>query len=332
MSERYVVTRPFGGSGIGSNLLSLAGAVWLAGRLDRTVIVDWRGSDFLRDKSCNFFTEFFEPVGEIQGVPVRYAPVAEADEAPGDAVAEVDASAAARIAETGSDMPFLVLTPFHGYERIERGGDPLEQFRRLRDFYEAIRPRPFVQREIDAFVERHRLDDTFVVAVNVATGNGDYARGGAFEGRVRVDIFEKEELFVRKLARARAAALRRLPRPLREGALTFVATDAAFMRDILLRLPNAITRRSVFPPHGVGRRFADYDVPGYTDRDAVVDILVDHELLAHCNAIIRNASVYAVYGAVKTTYYNGNMRDLETLYTRYRVSAVARRLRALARR
>ncbi|MBV8480102.1 MAG: hypothetical protein JOY72_07330, partial [Actinobacteria bacterium] len=73
MPERFIVTRPYPGSGIGSNLVSFAGAVWLAGRLGRGVMVDWRNSDFLRDKSVNLFTEFLEPVEEIQGVQVRYA-------------------------------------------------------------------------------------------------------------------------------------------------------------------------------------------------------------------------------------------------------------------
>jgi Nodulation protein Z (NodZ) len=56
MSTRYVVTRPHPGSGVGSNLASLAGAIWCARRLGRAVVVDWRGSAFLKDKSLNYFT------------------------------------------------------------------------------------------------------------------------------------------------------------------------------------------------------------------------------------------------------------------------------------
>ena len=44
----YVVTRPFRTSNIGSNLASMAGALWLARSLDRTLLVDWRGLTQLR--------------------------------------------------------------------------------------------------------------------------------------------------------------------------------------------------------------------------------------------------------------------------------------------
>jgi hypothetical protein len=297
--------------------------------MDRTVIVDWRDSDFLRDKSVNFFTEFYEAVPEIQGVPVLYAPSV-GDDAPPDAVHDAQPHEWAQLAEHGSDVPFIVLTPFHGYERMERGGDELARFRRLRDFYSYVKPRDFVQREIDAFVELHKLDETFVVAVNIATGNGDYAKGGAFAGRVKT-VWDDERRFLQKLVRARAQALQTLPPYLRDSAPTFVATDAADTRDILLRLPNAITRRTVYPPPGVGRRFSDY-TDGVTDRDALVDILADHHLLAHCNAIIRNASVYATYALVTTMFYDGNIRNLESLFAQYRIEAARRRLRSLAER
>ena len=67
-ADGYLITRPHPGSGVGSNLASLAGAVWCAQQLGRTVIADWRGGSFLLDKSLNYFTEFFEaPSGDLQG-------------------------------------------------------------------------------------------------------------------------------------------------------------------------------------------------------------------------------------------------------------------------
>src|SRR5581483_4950033 len=119
----------------------------------------------------------------------------------------------------------------------------------------------------------------------------------------------------------------RLPGYLRKHAKTFVATDAAFMREILLKLPNAFTRRSVFPPPGVGRAFADYDVPGYSDRDAFEDIVIDHFLLARCNALIRNPSMFSTYALLTTDFYDGNFRDLESMYPRHYVRAALRRAR-----
>jgi Nodulation protein Z (NodZ) len=328
VAERFVVTRPFPGSGIGSNLVSLAGAVWLAGRLHRDVVVDWRNSDFLLDKSLNLFTEFLEPVDEIQGVAVRYAEGPQEWDADGDSVRLLDPPDVAGVLSGGSDERYLVLTRYHAYERIEAGGDPLERFRRLRDFYRSIRPREAVRRKIEAFAAEARLDDSFAVAVNIATGNGDYRKGTAAYGRVKIELFDHQERFLRMLSFARAGALRRLPAFLRERALTFVATDDGRMRELLMRLPNAVTRRSVFPPPGAGRSYADYEIPGYTDRDAFTDIVCDHFLLARCNAIIRNPSMFSTYALVSTDYYDGNLRNVETMYPAYLAKAVIRRARA----
>ena len=331
MSERgFVVTRPYPDSGIGSNLVSFAGAVWLASKLGRDVIVDWRNSNFLRDKSVNVFTEFLEPVDEIQGVRVSYA---EEPETPWDAESEeirlIEPAQASAILASGSDVGYIVLTAFHSYERIEPGGNPLERFRRLRTFFESIRPRTHLQREVEEFAAENHIDDGFVVAVNIGTGNGEFRKGSPFHGRVKTELFQNERRFIRTLMRARNAALGRLPDYLRENAITFVATDAAFMREMLLTLPNSITRRSVFPPPGAGRGFSDYDVPGYTDRDAFADIVVDHFLLARCNAIIRNPSMFSTYALVTTNFFNGNLRNVETMYPSYHARAAARRARGL---
>lgn len=311
----------------------MAGAIWLAGRLGRDLVVDWRGTDFLLDKSPNLFVEYLEPVEEIQGVRVRYAEAGDSDWAEaGDGVRILDPPDVGRVLADGSNDRFLVLTPFHAYERIEPGGDPLERFGRLRDFYSYIRPRERLQREIDAFAARAGMDESFVVAANIATGNGDYRRGTSAYGRVKVELFDHERRFLRMVSVARSLAIRRLPAYMRERALTFVATDDATMRGLLMQLPNAVTRREVFPPPGAGRSFADYDVPGYTDRDAFADIVCDHFLLARCNAIVRNPSMFSTYALVTTTFYNGNIRNVETLYPRYLSGAVVRRARSAARR
>jgi len=203
----------------------------------------------------------------------------------------------------------------------------LDRFRRLREFYRSIRPCDEVRRKIEAFAADARLDDSFAVAVNIATGNGDYRKGTAAYGRVKIELFDHQERFVRMLSLARKAALRRLPDYLRDRALTFVATDDGRMRELLMRLPNAVTRRSVFPPPGAGRSFADYDVPDYTDRDAFTDIVCDHFLLTRCNAIIRNPSMFSTYALVTTDFYNGNLRNVETMYPRHLANAVLRRAR-----
>jgi hypothetical protein len=334
MAERFVVTRPLSASGIGSNLVSFAGAVWLAGRLNRDVVVDWRNSDFLRDKSLNLFTEFLEPVEEIQGVRVHYAAHEQPwdDEGGSEDVRFIDPPEASAILTSGSDARYLVLTQYHAYDRIEAGGNPLERHRRLRSFFASIAPRDFLREQIEEFVETSGIEAGFTVAVNIATGNGDYRKGTTAYGRVKVELFDNERRFLRMVSLARSAALRRLPDYLRDHALTFVGTDDGRMRELLMQLPNAVTRRSVFPPPGAGRGFADYDVPGYTDRDAFSDIVVDHFLLARCHALVRNPTMFSTYAIVTTNFYNGNIRNVETMYPRHLAGAVARRIRSAARR
>lgn len=323
----FVVTRPHPGSGIGSNLVSLAGAIWYARQLHRGVIVDWRGSAFLKDQSANYFTEFFETPAVIQGVPVRYAPTPElAADAP-----VVDLAAARGFLAGGSPPPVFVIRDYHGPERLDlRSGDE-RQFWGLRDFYTAIKPLPFVQQEIDRFAAQH-FADAFVIGVNLSSGNGEFDKGKMYYGRVDLDIFSEDRVFVRKVERARAMAVKGVPRAFRDGARIFFATDSYRMHALLSQLPNAVTRRTMFPPPGVGRVYCDYDTPGYTDRDAIVDAIVDMFLLARCQALIRNGSVFNQYAVTVTNHFNGNVRHIETLYAKFWLRAAWQKVRRLLKR
>lgn len=321
----FVVTRPHPGSGIGSNLASLAGALWFARQLNRSVIVDWRGSAFLKDQALNYFTEFFECPDVIQGVPVRYAPCAELPEPAEDTPEFGVTSARNLLAQGGSTPPFIRLKDYHGLERLDPKSTEWHQFLRMRDFYGFITPRDFVQREINRFAAEH-MTDAFMIGVNLASGNGEFDRGQVYAGRVDIDIFSKDRVFLRKVERARALAVRGLPRAFRDHVKIFFATDSYPMHHLLKQLPRSVTRRTVFPPPGVGRVYCDYHDPGYTDRDAIVDAIVDMFLLARCDALIRNGSVFNAYAQTVTNYFSGNNRHIETLYARYWMRATAGRL------
>jgi Nodulation protein Z (NodZ) len=324
---QFVVTRPHAGSGIGSNLASLAGVIWYAQQLGRSVIVDWRGSAFLKNKDANYFSEFFECPEVIQGVPILYAPAAELTaDAP-----VVDLAEARGYLAVPCPHRVIVLRDYHGLERLDVKGDAAGQFWRLKDFYTYVRPLPFVQHEIDRFAAEH-FGHAFTIGVNLSSGNGEFDKGQPFQGRVDLDIFSKDQAFLRKVEWARRLALRGVPRELRAGARIFFATDAYAMHHLLNRLPNAVTRRATFPPPGVGRVYCDYNEPGYTDRDAIVDAIVDMFLLARCHALIRNGSVFNAYALTVTTAFSGNVRHIETLYLRYWLRAIWNKARRLLRR
>jgi hypothetical protein len=326
--SRFVVTRPYTGSNVGSNLASLAGALWLSRRLGRELIVDWRGMSQLRDTSVNYFPEFFEHPDTLEGVRVHYAPIAGTEYAEARRVGAGEAASLAGDPVDPAD-DYLVLEMFHGPDRLF-GGSEAERFALLRSFYRSIRPGAQVRRAVEEWANE-RLDAPFVVGVNVRTGNGHYfGKGDQYQGRVEVELFEDGERFLRLIRRACAARARLLPRPLRPAAGIFFATDSGEMSRLLSGLPNAVTRRQVFPPPDTGDTYA-FSENEYSDRAAVVDTLADMFLLARCDALVYNTSVFNQYARVVTGCFGGNMVHFETLLRRRRLSLTRRRLIGAAR-
>lgn len=318
-AERFLVTRPHPKSGVGSNLASLAGAVWLARESGRTLIVDWRGLVFLRDKTINYFTQFFRSVPEIMGVPLLYAPAVEADgyadEQDDDAlVVALDDYRNARDIAGRSLAPSVVLTHYHPLDRLDRAGDPLQQLIFTRRVYDRILPRSDLQSEIDDFAGEH-LAYPFVIGINVATGNGLFEKGSPYYmSRIDNPTLENEDRLLSRLERACTRCTRTLPRYLRGSARVFYATDSAPMSALLSELPNSVTRRTVYPPPGSGRDFNDFESLGTTDLRNAAEVIADMFLLARCDALIRNFSMFSYYGTVMTGHYSGNLVDLESLF------------------
>jgi hypothetical protein len=73
----------------------------------------------------------------------------------------------------------------------------------------------------------------------------------------------------------------------------------------------------VFPPLEAGRMFSDYRSLGYSDVAASEDMFVDHFLLARCNALVYNGTMFWNYGRVMTGDYGGNMWNIEKFFTGY---------------
>jgi Nodulation protein Z (NodZ) len=310
---RYLLTLPGRHIGVGSRLLRLADTIWLARRLDREVIVDWRDSLFVADPRRNYFTEMFEPVKTIGGVRIHYAPsrlrrpfIREVDALRGDygaLRASVVPSARYARAKGKVDVRTLDARALADYRAC------------VREVYEAIRVRPEIARARDEWRDEH-LRGRFVVGVNVSTGNGVFAPGAQWAGHVDVEVFGDEDTFLRLVQDACHAATAHLPDAVRETYKMFVATDSPEMSALLTQLPRVVTRRTIFPPAGAGRGFSAYADLGHTDREAAAEIVADMTLLARCDALVCTRSRFSLYARVLTDDFGGNVVRLEHLYRR----------------
>jgi hypothetical protein len=321
-----IVTRPQTGSNVGSNLSNLCGALWLARRLGRPLVVDWRERPQLQDPTANYFSEFFATPSRMQGVEVTYAPVEE-DYSRESGTTWLSGGDARAIVVGDREAPAgtFVLERYHGLDRLVPG-DEAEHYKLLRSFYRELRPAPEIDRAAATWWEEN-VGGAFTVGLNVRTGNGHYfGKGGQFPGRVDVSLFDNRERFLRVLERACRARLRRLPKPLRDSFAIFYATDSEWMSELLARLPGAVTRRRVFPPAGSGDKFSFPAEGDYTDKDAIRDTLADMFLLARCDAFVFNSSVFNQYARVMNAEFGGNQVHIQSLFVRHRLRQLRTRV------
>jgi hypothetical protein len=325
----YVVTRPYAGSGVGSNLGSLAGALWFARLLERTLVVDWRAMAQLRDPDVNFFSLAFDTPAELLGTPVLYAPAPEAgDYAPDSGAAWLSPNEAAAIAAGRAAPPetTIVLEPYHGLNRLHPGPDP-ERFKTQREIYRAFALAPELERKARAWWDE-TYGGSFVVGVNVRHGNGaHFGKGMPYEARLDMSVFDDLDRFRATIERACRQRARALPPSLREALAVFYATDSGLVASALAQLPRAASRRLHYPPPGSGDEHK-FDRAGYSDRDGVTDSVIDMFLLARCDALVYNNTMFNEYARVATGLFGGGEVHLESLFTRLRVRRLATRMRA----
>jgi hypothetical protein len=325
----YLVSKPNPKAGIGSRLLELGETVWLGREFGRAVIVDWRNTRFLKDKALNYFTEVFAPVPEILGVPMCYAPspaLRDYEQRKGERHL-LDRALAERLVSEPESAPRYVVArhsdKLHRLPTYEEAS--CNAF--LPDFYRNIVPLPHVAEQLEAWYDAN-LRGHVVVGVNVSTGNGLFAKGATYEGRVNVRIFENEERFLRTIESACEWVTKNIPPTQRSDYRIFFATDSAHMSEVLSRLPRAVTRRTVFPPLDTGHYFRDYDALGYSDRAAEVDTVIDMLLLARCDALVRNRSKFSHYALVSTGHFDGKVLDFEEVYPSAGAKSGPRAIRA----
>jgi hypothetical protein len=102
------------------------------------------------------------------------------------------------------------------------------------------------------------------------------------------------------------------------------------MSELLAALPGSTTRRTTFPPPGAGDTFV-FEGGGYSDRDSIVDTLADMFLLARCDALVFNSSMFNQYARVLNGNFGGNQAHIEMLFPSKRlklsIAAAKKRLR-----
>jgi hypothetical protein len=336
MTTPALVTRPYPTSGLGSNLNSLAGALWIARGLDRRLLVDWRGMVDVRDPAIDYFTRFFEPLGEILGVAVAHAPDDEEYRAASAAgtVPFLSPEEASGLARAGArpDGPYLAIQTSHGPERViplQTRADLRERQRLLEAVYAELTPRPEILSAVDRWAEEN-MAGSFVVALNIRTGNGgaDFRKGGVEAKRFDQDVL-RHPRFLARVERACRDRAHALPPERRDDARILVVTDSTAMQERLMRLPGAMTRRTRFPPHGADHQYL-WEAPDYTDVDAVSDTIADMFLLARADALVHNFTNFNKYALTVTNRFGGNAVNIERYFLpgRYRL-ARTRALEAL---
>lgn len=321
--ERVIITRPAAGSGLGSNLCSLAGALYFARQKGAALAVDWTGMDELKDKSVNMFTRFFDAPPAMAGVPVFYRghasrPICEeVFSGAFDLRSNADSFRAIESALAESPGGAVRLTAYHGLDRVRKVAPELltagEEHENLRRVFREIKPAENLARKIDDWVQDN-LGDRFVVGVNVRGGNGLFDAGSVYRRRVNTSVFRNRASFLRGLRRAVASRISALPPHVRADAKVFFASDNHTMYEWLRDLPGFVTRRTVFPPPGVGHAWSDYAASGHSDIDAMEDVIADMFILSHCHALVYNSSTFNLFARVATQYFSGNLVHIEKFY------------------
>jgi hypothetical protein len=327
----FVITRPQPGAGAGGNLLSMVGALYLCEKTGRSLIVDWTENDHLLDKHANYFLALFEPLRRWRGIDIFYAN----DDDPTRS-AHYDAAGVVR-PETSQmrdalagkiSAPYLCLEAFHYHRIFDRCPEmtPSSLFHYTRQFYRALVPQGIVRSLVAS--RRRPFEERVVIGLNVRTGNGHplYQAGAVYGTRFNQTIFTRSDFAARALRACRDCAARLSDELRREFAVYVVSDDERMQRRLLDEIPNAFALRTHFPPPGGWHAFADLR--------AVHETIADMLLLAECQGLVCNYTEFNRYAQYVTTFFNGNVRNLEHYFespVRTLGRRVVRRFRRLRR-
>jgi hypothetical protein len=284
-------------TGLGDRMICL-GAAWLFARnTGRTLVADWRFSQYSPNKWKNLFPYCFQTPAELAGVPFTGDDTIEKLLFPSPREPEVwnddrllklafmrpkknfleDRDRAVALIRTGGDVP----APTVVFDACVNDG--LVLTRDSRTFFNGLLPLRRLRAEADSFHREH-LGGGPLIGLHVRHGNG---------GKTGHDHYW---LSVRDALDRCAAAVKLAREQLEEPARVFLCTDNAELeRAVCEKIPQVVCRPKSYRPVGAGEQHL-WDGASQTRDDAVVEML----LLAQCDALIRFPphSFFSFYPAV----------------------------------
>lgn len=298
--HKVVVSRRV--AGFGDLLVSLSSAWRYAQRANRTLVIDWRRSLYLKDRARNAFPVFFEPPSAIDGVPVICA----------DSARSLGSSYSA-LSARGKLRPFLVklsyIPPLRNIPQVAACRTAvLHQARRdevrlvtsgrdlpdrtvllqsclqtelsnseiCQRFLDHIKPVEEIRQEIDQFANVH-FRGKRVVSVHVRHANG------ADIDDNHVKYWADESVAITKIC----SAVQRIRDKLGGDCLIFICTDVArILQAIKSSLDNVVTREKSFLLNNQGELHTDRSTVNRDGTKLGRDAVVEMFLLARGDGLV----------------------------------------------
>lgn len=277
MIARFLISKKH--TGLGSDMATIVGGWYYASRTARTLVIDWRNSRYLLDRSANAFPRLFQPMDQIAGVQILCDDSVAEEKFPKPVVSlhKLEPRRRRLLIRDGADVDASTLVnknPMH----------ILPSLTAQRTIFSALRLHPDVYHELEVF-RRREFGAAKVLGIHVRHGNGEHLGFGR-----ETNLEELKLQIVRNC--------KRLCEALKKSAClrvkVFLATDSQEVEDTLKSaLPNVVTRSKLFHVTGGGplhRRALGLA--------GAQDALIEMFLLAHCNALIYTDSWFSYYARV----------------------------------
>lgn len=292
-------------AGFGDLLVSLCSAWQYAKRTNRTLVIDWRQSLYLKDKTQNAFSVFFEPIQEIDGVPVICDDTVSSSKFPAPTYSTLKRNGRLNplIIKYGYSRPFRNIPQLVAYrssvsrqaqrdeaELIVSGRDvseptvifqgclptELSNSKICQTLLDHIKPRKHIQQEIDEFADTY-FRGKKVIAVHVRHPNG----ANIIDNHTKYWV--NEPLALANIRRA----IQRVKDKLGGDCIIFICTDTGRIQEALIAsLDNVVTREKYFRPDDRGELLMDKSVVGRDGTNLGRDALVEMLLLARGDGLV----------------------------------------------